>query len=75
MASPLAHGAGWTSPSGVRKNFSFSPSEKYTRPEMPRGTWIVVLPPLPGPAMATSGAADGGFDPAGHAVNVPPALT
>ena len=42
---------------------------------MPRGTWTVVLPPLAGPAIATSGAADGGLEPAGHAVNVPLALT
>ena len=41
---------------------------------MPRGTWMVVLPPLPGPAIATSGAGDGGLAPAGHAVNVPPAF-
>src|SRR4051794_28293456 len=45
------------------------------RPEIPRGTRIVVLPPLAGPAMATSGAGDGGFAPAGHGVNAPAALT
>jgi hypothetical protein len=28
FVSPAAHGAGCTRPSGVRKNFSFSPNEK-----------------------------------------------
>jgi hypothetical protein len=28
LASPPAHGAGCTRPSGVRKNLSFSPIEK-----------------------------------------------
>src|SRR5687768_2440336 len=36
---------------------------------------MVVLPPLPGPGMATSGAGEGGLAPDGHGVKVPPALT
>src|SRR5688500_1916263 len=45
------------------------------RPEKPRGTCTVTAPPLAGPAIALSGAGDGGFEPAGHARNVPPPST
>ena len=66
------HGAGCTSPSGVRRKSSRSPNDRYIRPENPFGTPSVISPPGAGPAIATSGAGTGGFAPAGHGVNVPP---
>ena len=40
-----------------------------------RGMLMVVLLPLPGPGIATSGAGVGGRPPAGHGVKVPPPFT
>src|SRR2546430_11290375 len=68
-------GAGWTSPSGVRKNFSFSPKDMYIRPDSSIGIWRVRVAPLAGPGIEASGAGPGGNEPAGHGVKVPAALT
>src|SRR5687767_400113 len=42
---------------------------------MNRGTRRVMLPPLGGPAIDTSGAGEGGLAPAGHGVKAPDWLT
>src|SRR2546421_5686594 len=68
-------GAGWTRPSGVRKNFSFSPKDMYIRPDRLSGICNVRPAPLVGPGIEASGAGLGGNEPAGHGVKVPAALT
>jgi hypothetical protein len=54
---------------------SFSPKDVYIRPERLIGTWMVVLAPLAGPGIETSGAGVGGIAPPLHGVKVPAALT
>jgi hypothetical protein len=69
------HGAGWTRPSGVRKNLSFAPKDMYIRPDRLSGTWTVRVAPSAGPAIVTSGAGLGGMVPPDQGVNAPPAVT